>query len=138
MKISMNKKYRLRDNTYEYVMLDDCIDSCSRSVLGKYRLEGNPWRVITHYPNGKHLRYTSSQYDLIEVTPYDHIKKGDKVIVWDNNSKFKSKFRGYFSGVDVLGRPRSYINGATEWSSDGETHAWDNCILAEDDNNNEE
>ena len=69
---------------------------------------------------------TESGFDLVEVTKYGHIKKGDQVIVGDGG-------RRYFAGVDEYGRVLTFADGGTEWSSGGVTIAWGNCRLAEDD-----
>ena len=57
-----------------------------------------------------------SVMDLIEYSPYSHIKIDDPVIFWDSDMDLH---RGHFAGIDDAGRPMTYIDGKTSWSSHG-------------------
>jgi hypothetical protein len=73
------------------------------------------------YENGE------SVLDLIEYSPYSHIKIDDPVIYWESDM---NKFRGYFAGIDDEGRPMTYIDGKTKWSSGGRAYSRIGCTAA--------
>jgi hypothetical protein len=125
--IEMTKKYRFKNAPdYEYELL--AIDMIGPfTVLGRFRnskAKDRLWDTIRHRESG--LWENDSSLDLVEVGPYDHIKKGDKVVVWDS----MEKRRRYFSHVGADGLPYAFTNG-DEWSSEGETTPWANCELWE-------
>lgn len=62
---------------------------------------------------------SESEMDLIEYSPYSHIKIDDPVIFWESDMHLH---RGHFAGIDDAGRPMTYIDGKTSWSSHGS--AW--------------
>jgi hypothetical protein len=43
--------------------------------------------------------------DLIEYSPYSHIKIDDPVIFWESDMHLH---RGHFAGIDDAGRPMTY------------------------------
>ena len=117
--ISMDKKYTTRDGGSVELLCthaDGCysVAALVNGVTETFTDDGY------FYGNGK-----DSPLDLVEVTKYGHIKKGDRVIV--------DGLRHYFAGVREDGRATTFDHGATEWSSRGLIVSWDNCELAEDD-----
>jgi len=126
MIVSMDKKYT---NSFKNTIEILCIDA------------NGQWPVITK-TNGQCQVYTieglftnkaKSEYNLIEVGEYDHIKLGDPCLFWNNNS-FMPK-RGYFAGINKNSNPIMYDDGATAWSSlDSRVTRWDHCKLADIDN----
>lgn len=58
----------------------------------------------------------ASVTDLIEYSPYSHIKIDDPVIFWESDMRLQ---RGHFAGIDDAGRPMTFIDGKTDWSSQG-------------------
>ena len=53
------------------------------------------------------------------------LKKGDRVLVWDDDEEVPRK--RYFSHVGADGRFYCFVNGRDEWSSGGGTSDWKNC-----------
>jgi hypothetical protein len=83
-------------------------------------------------PNG----YTH-EYDLIEVSPYDHIKIDDKVYVSDftiTKEAVKGCRKGYFAGLSSSGKPLIFDRGATSWSQTARS-SWNYCVLASETDN---
>ena len=126
MIVSMDKKYT---NSFKNTIEILCIDA------------NGQWPVITK-TNGQCQVYTieglftnkaNSEYNLIEVGEYDHIKLGDPCLFWNINSMKPEK--GYFAGIDKNGNPTMFMFGATLWTGDiDEVTAWHNCKLADIDN----
>ena len=52
------------------------------------------------------------------------LKKGDRVLVWDDDEEVPRK--RYFSHV-VDGRCWCFTDGCDEWASDGDTCGWKYC-----------
>ena len=59
---------------------------------------------------------SQNEYNLVEVSPYDHLKIDDKV--WAYNSDGQ-KHKIHFAGIDKDGKPLCFHEGKTSWSSDG-------------------
>ena len=65
------------------------------------------------------------------VSPYADWPIDAKVLVWYDGSVTKSK--RFFAGVNERGRPLTWIDGATSWSTTaGYKTSWDYAELAED------
>lgn len=91
------------------------------SVVGLVtELNGNQTPILLNEYGYKYSR--SSPY-IREVSSFDHINIGDKVIVWDQGFKV----RGHFAGVDHAGQPTIWAFGKTEWSSNGERTSYKFC-----------
>jgi hypothetical protein len=70
----------------------------------------------------------TSEIVIQKINPYKNFKIDDKVLVWDGGSE--AKFKGYFAGVSVNGKPMIFDLGCTSWTSDGNMPVeWDNCEL---------
>ena len=81
--INLTDKYKTRCG-YPVEVL--CVDLTGNSpILYTYIDDSNLKFYATADMYGRYYRKTDSRIDLIKVTPYDHIKKGDVVWVWDNN-----------------------------------------------------
>ena len=112
--IEMNKKYRTRDGREVRVL---CVDN-----------DNDKFPVIAVIPKNTPYIFTkegrfysdkeNTELDLIEVSLYDHIKKGDVVLVWDEGEdvKFISFFVEYKNNkiiandrVDLGGGPLNLI-----------------------------
>lgn len=68
-----------------------------------------------------------SAMDLIEYNPYSHIKIDDPVIFWESDMLAQ---RGHFAGIDAVGRPMTYIDGKSSWSSGGRAYRRLGCTAA--------
>lgn len=122
--ISMDKKYRTRDG--REVRLYAVNGGGNYPVHGAIDGGGDAWHLEAWAIDGKqHDDAPGPQSgDLIEINPYDHLRKGDRVLVSIDGG---SIVRRYFSHVGEDGRPHAFINGATEWSSSGNTWPWNYC-----------
>jgi len=89
MKIEMGKKYRsingeftaealCVDLTHSLPVAMKCTNKDGSQVIRQYAINGD------YYVTGE-----LSHFNLTEVTPYDHIKKGDVVLAWDGLEKHK-------------------------------------------------
>ena len=85
--INLTDKYKTRCG-YPVEVL--CVDLTGNSpVLYTYIDDSNLKFYATADMYGRYYRKTDSRIDLIKVTPYDHIKKGDVVWVWDDDETDK-------------------------------------------------
>lgn len=116
--ISMDKKYRTRDGRDVRVL---CVDreNISHPVVALIGSSIESYTIDGEF----HFLEVDSNYDLIEVSPYDHIKKGDVVLVWDNVNQ-DIKLIAFFVGVGSNGRIH-----ATAFFNSESYNAWDNCEL---------
>jgi len=126
--VDLNKKYKTRsgkDVTLLKVITDD---KNTDFVIGHdSEFYACKWNKLT----GHCINYNSN-YNLVEVCKYDHIKIDDKVLVWDeSNTSEPNKFKKHFAGIDKeTGKVMTFNDGATSWSSNNNQHAlWDNCEL---------
>lgn len=115
--ITLNKKYRVRDGRYARII---CTDAPGvQPVIG---FVGDDENVYRWDSTGQYFKdCNTSQYDLVEVSEYDDFKVGDQIFVRDAGCTW---VRGYFAGLTPSGRPTTFKNGQTAWSSRGETFAW--------------
>ncbi|MDD1626883.1 MAG: hypothetical protein LUQ26_05320 [Methylococcaceae bacterium] len=66
---------------------------------------------------------------LVELL-YADIPIDTKVVVW--NALAGKKRNRYFAGVNEEGKPATWMNGQTSWSSSDKLRCyWDHCVLAE-------
>lgn len=87
--------------------------------------------VKSYNIDGSYYKDKETNYDLIKVGKYDHIKIDDKVVVW--NDKDSIRYRRHFAGVDEYGLPLCFKYGETSWTSiTSRKRIWKNCVLAED------
>ena len=75
--------------------------------------------------------YNDSSHPYIEEdTPYADWPIDCKVLVWDDGYTDEKQCR-HFAGVGNYGKPRTWVNGNTSWSTD-EMIAWDHAKRVED------
>ncbi len=67
-----------------------------------------------------------TEYDLIKVSPYAHIKIDDKVLV-GGAPEFKNK--RHFAGISDKGFPMTWEFGKTSWTGSYDTETWSYCEL---------
>jgi hypothetical protein len=73
--------------------------------------------------NGYSIVQTMALVDIVfPPGPYEHFKKGDRVITGFS-------FNRYFSNVDGEGTPWVFKDGGDEWSSCGRTQWVESCTL---------
>jgi hypothetical protein len=128
MKVEMGKKYRLKyGSEYKlYAVLEN--NKGYMEVHGAYMNDEGAWFPISHKLDGTGK---TPGFNLVEVSPYDHLKIDDKVIVW-NNTAVRYRFKRHFAGIDITGKPLTYPNGNTSFSNKDVGHTpvpWDNCEL---------
>ncbi len=119
----MNKKYKTRSGLPVRVLCTDMKNrypvvavrkSEKEECSGMYTADGK------FYEEGIH-----SEYDLIEVSPYEDFKVDDLCVVWDEESV---KIFRYFSNVKK-GTAHCFDWGCTSYSAEGTT-PWTNCRKA--------
>jgi len=116
----MGKKYKYRNGEPARVL---CTDRPSDGSLHVISIEEDG-DIICHTLEGYfYSDKTASNYDLIEVSPYEDFKIDDKVIVWDIKGMH---FRRHFAGVDKEGRPLTWVGGLTSYTGH-HTNDWDYC-----------
>lgn len=124
--ISMNKMYRTRGGMPARVL---CVDLKNGDYPVLAAIEG---------PNGREFvnSYTAEgnvvsarflgQEDLIEIFPWSDIKIDARVMV--RNDRGEELQPGHFAGVRG-GRPTTWMNGETSWSSEeNNVEFWNECI----------
>lgn len=125
--IELNKKYRTRSGQQVRLYATDAGEIFP--VHGAISTDGENWFSRSWTKEGRlYADETENSGDLFEAGPFDHIKIDDKVLVWFGGDEYH-KFKRYFAGVSEDGRPMTFVDGATSWSSGGLTIEWDNCEL---------
>ena len=117
--INLTDKYKTRCG-YPVEVL--CIDLDSiKSVLFTYVCNGK--KYVNQCLEDGRCEIMGGEYaiDLIKVTPYDHIKKGDVVLVWDDD--ISTKYIKFF-----IEYKNSYITTSpnTDFTK---LQVWENCEL---------
>ena len=117
-KIDLKKQYRTRGGENVQVLTVDAPNHVYPVIasIGPYG------EMVPNSYTARGRLYTGdaeSVMDLIEYSPYSHIKIDDPVIFWESDMHLQ---RGHFAGIDDAGRPMTYIDGKTSWSSHG--RAW--------------
>lgn len=128
--IDINKKYKTRSGRSVRIL---CVDACRTfCVIALILIEGKE-DVFAFTKEGKcfDIDDKESQYDLIEVLPYEDFKTDDLCVVWAEHSG--SAFR-YFSHVDKhSGEAVCFAEGRTSFTHDSFTTwptTWPNCRKA--------
>ena len=120
--INLTDKYKTRCGYPVEVLCIDLSGPCP--VLFTYINNQKYKNAKTCTLNGKgYYCIIESKLDLIKVTPYDHIKKGDVVWVWDDNQKSNIKYIRLFI---------EYSDGYIRTSHASVLkfgQVWDNCEL---------
>ena len=117
-KIDLKKQYRTRGGENVQVLTVDA----PNHVYPVIALIGPDGEMVPNSYTAHGRLYTEdaeSVMDLIEYSPYSHIKIDDPVIFWESDMHLQ---RGHFAGIDDAGRPMTYIDGKTSWSAHG--RAW--------------
>lgn len=120
MQISMDKKYRtasgLRVKIYS---IGDELSDSEMPVHGAIEGDGvNEWTAEGRYhPNWSE----EHEFDLVEVSPLEHMKIDDKVLVRDYLSHTWN--RRHFFGISEDGKIITFADGRTSWSG-LETKFW--------------
>lgn len=126
--IELGKKYRTRSGNEVRIY---AVDGSNPDVVhGAIKDKQGEWNTCCWESNGSYYGVQEDSRDLIEVGPYDHIKIGDPVLCWDEPDH--EPLRRYFAGVNDKGRPLVFIDGATEWSSNGIKMDWRYCKKVEE------
>lgn len=76
------------------------------------------------------LEDDEDEWIIEEVTPYTDWPIDCKVLVWDDGYADEKQCR-HFAGVGNYGKPRTWVNGNTSWSTD-EMIAWDHAKRVEE------
>ena len=117
--INLTDKYKTRCG-YPVEVL--CIDLDSiKSVLFTYICNGK--KYVNQCLEDGRCEVMGGEYaiDLIKVNPYDHIKKGDVVLVWDDDISTKYiKFFIEYKNSHITTSPNTDFTNL---------QIWDNCEL---------
>jgi hypothetical protein len=130
--ISRDKTYKLR-NGWQYklynILSDEERGNSTHIVHGAFlNPEDKTWTACEHNANGFYYDDDcESECDLIESTPFGHIKIDDKVIVWKDGID-NSAFHRHFAGVNEQGKPKTWRDGKTSFTTPS-TIEWDHCEL---------
>lgn len=116
-KIDLKKQYRTRGGENVQVLTVDA----PNHVYPVIALIGPAGEMVPNSYTAHGRLYTEEEddesvVDLIEYSPYSRIKIDDPVIFWESDMHLH---RGHFAGIDDAGRPMTYIDGKTRWSSAG-------------------
>lgn len=111
--IEMGKNHRTRDGRPARVI---CVDAKGEQPVVALVPNGNSESVIRtslageFHPGGPH-----DELDLIEVGPYDDFKIDEPVMVRDDSEN--NWARRHFAGVAPDGKPTTWQNGGTSWTT---------------------
>ena len=115
MKIEMGKKYRTRDGRKVRVLCTDRRHNEYPVVALVTSFCGTTETLDTFTSNGFEVTTESeSNYDLIEVTPYDDFKIDEPVMVRYND--YSEWERYHFAKVTSDGLPMTFAKGCTSWT----------------------
>jgi len=110
--INMTKKYRTRDGRYVRVL---CVDrEGTQPVVALVKYTDGTECLAAFDADGKY-RGVPSDFDLIEVGPYEDFKIDEPVMVSDTSDGCWEPW--HFAGVNERGRPLTWSNGGTSWST---------------------
>ncbi len=113
--ISMHKKYRTRDGRYVRVL---CVDrEGTQPVVALVKYTDGTECLAAFDADGKYLhnRGVPSDFDLIEVGPYEDFKIDEPVMVRDTTDDHWQP--RHFAGADERGRPLTWSDRGTSWST---------------------
>ena len=122
MQFAMDKKYRTRAGDEVEILKVDA--KKARPVLGIIKHPDGVEYVESWPSDGKyHEDKVKSDYDLIEVRPYEDFKKDEPVLVRQDENHLWGK--RHFSHVGSNGLAYCFVFGRTSWTnSSGITTAW--------------
>ena len=124
-KIDINKQYRTREGA-EVKLFTTEARSEDYPVVGEYYDEVlKEWCHETWTAEGRAWCYEDDDHprDLIEVTGYDHLKKGDIVLVSDHGFDWACR---RFAGVHESGDPMAYVRHSSY------PLRWRHCLTPEE------
>ena len=126
--IDINKKYKTRDGREVRIY---ATDGCGAfPVHGAIKRDDGWSAPLVWTEDGKfNLDVDEKPMDLVEVSEWDDFKIDDPVMVarmGNDLSEISGWSKRYFAGVSKLGKPETFIDGATAWSSHGKIE-WDLC-----------
>ena len=130
-KIKLDGNYRLRSGkAIRRVLAVDVADDMYPVLI---ELAGG---VFASYSvNGEYSFSSGSCHsnDLVEISPYDHIKVGDRVLVGADLGNIN--YRRYFAGASESGKALTFEDGRDEWTNEGRRAIpWEYCTLWEEGN----
>lgn len=109
--ISLDKKYKTRCGYPVRILCVDRKDDLP--VLFLYTL--NDYEIACSASSTGKVDWNDTDYDLIEVSPYEDFKKDDKVMVSIDGEIW---YKRYFSHVNVEGIPYCFADGKSSWNSE--------------------
>lgn len=116
--ISMSKKYKTRGNQEVKILYTN--------LKGDFPVVAVIDDKLYFYSrSGTHCY--CAKYDLIE--PYSDFKIDDKVIAINKHPHVR--YKGHFAGVNSEGKPMTFTDGETSWSTNHPPCSWDICVKAE-------
>ena len=125
--IDMSKKYRYRSEKVAPLLRILCVDVPGNSPIVSCNISGV---VYTHHPDGRIFSAVETEYDLIEVSPYEDIPIDAKVLVRMHVGEEWQK--RHFAGVSINGRPKAWDRGQTSWTEASGSSAWGELKLPEE------
>lgn len=114
--ISMDKKYRTRDGRNVRILCVDRKEDYYKVVAFITNKHGDSEceQVVSYGIKGNYYRDESeTQYDLIEVSPYEDFKIDDKVLVSNTGIHWDKR---HFAGVDSSGKALFYPFGKSSYT----------------------
>lgn len=118
--ISMDKKYKTRCG---YPVRILCVDRKDALPVLFLYTHNDSETACSASSTGK-VDWNDTDYDLIEVSPYEDFKKGDKVMVRDYEDFTWNK--RYFA-YEKAGKVYCFENGRDSWASDNQVTPWKYC-----------
>lgn len=112
--IDINKKYKTKNGS-DVVIYAVYPKQLTKQVHGALVYADGEMSANAWYINGTFLADEATMLDLAEVIPYSDWNIDDKVIVTASNDK--DEYNCYFAGLNGLGQPCVFTNGATSWSN---------------------
>lgn len=111
--IEMGKKYRTKSGVSVRIL---CVDRKCAEYPVVVEMENG---VIMTYPLSG--RSNQTMFSLVEVKPYEEFRIDEPVMVSDSGITWIPR---YFAGVRADGRPCTFNEGQTSWTSNGEVTSW--------------
>lgn len=109
-KVDIRKKYRIRNG--EDV---EFISDAGRGTHPVVGYVGDQMDITYWTKEGNYFLDETSQFDLVEVSPYEDWKIDDKIEVSDDNIRWKKR---HFAGVNDEGFPMAWNAGCSSWTEE--------------------
>jgi hypothetical protein len=122
--IEMSKKYRNKLGQKVRILCTDSKDQ-TYPVVGLVEAMTGFESVEIYTKDGRYHCDDESEQDLIEISEWDDFEIDEPVMVMDRVTG--DWIRRYFAEVDELGRPCTWVNGCTKWTSEGDKTHWEQC-----------